>query len=106
MSLYYDAATVLTTSAHNGSLKSRIYGNKLGLRSKPAHIYALISETAKYDGLLKEIIENTGLLAHEAKVRCDPSIQSVSLLTDSALWLWLLVNTYPFLAPGPRSFLF
>lgn len=71
MSLYYDAATILTTSAHDGSLKSRIYGNKLGLKSKPAHIYALISETAKYDLLLKEVIDNTGLLADEAKVRYD-----------------------------------
>ncbi|KIX94787.1 uncharacterized protein Z520_09477 [Fonsecaea multimorphosa CBS 102226] len=68
MSLYYDAATVLTTTAQEGSLKSRIYGNKLGLRSKPAHIYALISETAKYDQFIKEVVDNAGLLAQEQKL--------------------------------------
>ncbi|EXJ61865.1 hypothetical protein A1O7_02295 [Cladophialophora yegresii CBS 114405] len=68
MSLYYDAATVLTTATQDGSLTSRIYSNKLGLRSKPAHVYALISETAKYDQFLKEVIDNAGLLAQESKL--------------------------------------
>lgn len=69
MSLYYDAATVLTNDGLSGSLKSRIYGNNLELKSKPAHLYALISETAKFDGFLKEVIDNAGLLAQEPKVR-------------------------------------
>ena len=69
MSLYYDAARVLTWMPQGGSLKSRIYGNKLGLKSQPAQIYALVSETAKYDEFLKEIIDNAGLLAQESKVR-------------------------------------
>jgi putative methyltransferase len=70
MSLYYDAAGVFTTTPLGGSLKSRIYSNKLDLKSKPAHLYALISETAKYDDFLKEVIDNAGLLAQESKVRC------------------------------------
>ncbi|OCT49889.1 putative methyltransferase [Cladophialophora carrionii] len=61
MSLYYDAATVLTTTTQDGSLTSRIYSNKLGLKSKPAHVYALIAETAKYDQFLKEVIDNAVL---------------------------------------------
>ncbi|OAP64323.1 hypothetical protein AYL99_00295 [Fonsecaea erecta] len=68
MSLYYDAVTVLTASSHEGSLKSRIYGNTLALKSKPAHIYALISETAKYDRFIKEVVDNAGLLAQEPKL--------------------------------------
>ncbi|KIW86825.1 uncharacterized protein Z519_12611 [Cladophialophora bantiana CBS 173.52] len=68
MSLYYDAATVLSATAKGGSLKSRIYGNKSGLKSKPAHIYALISETAKYDQFLKEVVDNAGLLVQERKL--------------------------------------
>ena len=69
MSLYYDAAAVLTSTTLGGSLKSRIYSNNLELKSKPAHLYALISETAKYDVFLKEVIDNAGLLAQEPKVR-------------------------------------
>ncbi|KIW70187.1 hypothetical protein PV04_02479 [Phialophora macrospora] len=68
MSLYYDAAAVLTTAAQDGSLRSRIYNNTLGLKSKPAHIYALISETAKYDQFLKEVIDHASLLAQEPKL--------------------------------------
>ena len=69
MSLYYDAAAVLTAPVQEGSLRSRIYGNEIGLKSKPAHVYALISETAKYDRVLKEVIDKAGLLAQEPKVR-------------------------------------
>lgn len=69
MSLYYDAAAVLTGDTLQGSLKSRIYNSNAGLKSKPAHVYALISECAKYDVFLKEVIDNTGIVAHESKVR-------------------------------------
>ncbi|KAH0837471.1 hypothetical protein AYO21_08930 [Fonsecaea monophora] len=68
MSLYRDAETVLTANAQEGSLKSRIYGNKQGLKSKPAHIYALISETTKYDHFIKEVVDNADLLAREPKL--------------------------------------
>ncbi|KAL2432591.1 25S rRNA (cytosine-C(5))-methyltransferase rcm1 [Exophiala dermatitidis] len=82
MSLYYDAATVLTNDGLSGSLKSRIYGNKLELKSKPAHLYALISETAKFDGFLKEVIDNAGLLAQEPKL--NPTL-SLLLVHDHLL---------------------
>jgi 25S rRNA (cytosine2278-C5)-methyltransferase len=68
MALYYDAVTVLTSDAEQGSLKSRIYGGKIGLKSKPAQVYALITECAKYDLVLKEVIENAALLEQEPKV--------------------------------------
>lgn len=68
MSLYYDAATVLSSTELRGSLKSRVYGNDRSLKSKPAHLYALISECAKYDFFLKEVIDNAGILKHEPKV--------------------------------------
>jgi 25S rRNA (cytosine2278-C5)-methyltransferase len=68
MSLYYDAVTVLTGEEQRGSLKSRIYGSTSGLKSKPAHLYALISECAKYDTFLREVIEKSQILEHEPKV--------------------------------------
>jgi 25S rRNA (cytosine2278-C5)-methyltransferase len=70
MSLYYETASFLSpTSLKEGSLKSRIFKTKSNLKSDPATIYALHSETAKYDSLLKEIIENAGILALEPKVQ-------------------------------------
>ncbi|KAK6387075.1 hypothetical protein LTS17_000341 [Exophiala oligosperma] len=68
MSLYYDAATVLTNGSQDGSFKSRIYGNQLNLKSKPAHIYALISETAKFNHFVKEVIDHADLLSAEPKL--------------------------------------
>ncbi len=85
MSLYYDAATVLGSSEQEGSLKSRIYGNKSALKSKPAHQYALISETAKYDRFLKEVIDSAGFLSQEPKVGYDLPRLFASLLIDPGL---------------------
>lgn len=84
MSVYYDASAVLGAASRAGSLKSRIYDNKLGLRSKPAHLYALISETAKYDSFLKEVIDKADILAQEPKVSLHLA-SNVSLLTDAGL---------------------
>lgn len=67
MALYYDAASILSSTETSGSLKSRIYSNTT-LKSKPAQIYALISETAKRDVFLKEVLDNTDLLKDEPKV--------------------------------------
>lgn len=67
MALYYDAATILSFTQVSGSLKSRIYSNNT-FKSKPAQIYALISETAKRDGFLKEVLENAEILEDEPKV--------------------------------------
>lgn len=69
MSLYYDAATILSSSAtdRGGSFKSRIYNSK-SLKASPAQIYALVTEASKWDILLKEVIEHAGILALESKV--------------------------------------
>lgn len=77
MSLYYDASTILTTpSSTGGSFKSRIYNsNSRGTNTKanPAQIYALITETAKWDILLKEVIERAEILKLESKVVPSPT---------------------------------
>lgn len=69
MSLYYEAAAVLANSDNaGGSLKSRIYRQK-DLKSKPAQLFALITEASKWSPVLKHVIEETGLLREERKVR-------------------------------------
>jgi putative methyltransferase len=69
MSLYYEAASFLSpASFKEGSLKSCIFKASSNLKSNSATIYALLSETAKYDTLLTEIIDNAGILALESKV--------------------------------------
>ncbi|KAK7897787.1 hypothetical protein LTR67_004417 [Exophiala xenobiotica] len=82
MSLYYDAATVLTSGPQDGSLRSRLYGNKLNLKSKPAHLYALISETVKFNHFVKEIIDNATFLTEEPKLT---PILSLLLVHDHCL---------------------
>jgi len=68
MSLYYEAANVLTAPRNaGGSLKSRIFSQK-DLKSAPAQIYALAIETCKWSLILKEIIESVDLLRLESKV--------------------------------------
>lgn len=67
MALYYDAATVLSSEKHQGSLKSRIYGTST-VKSNPAQVYALISETAKRDVFLKEVLDHAQILQDEPKV--------------------------------------
>ncbi|KAI5291972.1 putative 28S rRNA (cytosine-C(5))-methyltransferase [Ascosphaera acerosa] len=68
MSLYYDAAAILAADATvGGSFKSRVYSAK-GIKAPPAQIYALIAECAKWDRVLKEVIENAGVLAAERKL--------------------------------------
>ena len=68
MSLYHEAASILSSSGKSGSLKSQVYQNQTGLKSKPSQLYALIIEVSKYDVLLKKVIENAGILKHESKV--------------------------------------
>lgn len=68
MSLYYDAASILSSDAKvGGSFKSRLYNSK-DLKAPPAQIYALVAECAKWDIFLKEVIENAGVLEAERKV--------------------------------------
>lgn len=67
MSLYFDAVSVLTAPPEaGGSLKSRIYNSRL--KSSPPQIYALITETTKWNAVLKEVVNNSDILAHEPKV--------------------------------------
>ncbi|MCJ1247112.1 hypothetical protein MMC30_004323 [Trapelia coarctata] len=68
MSLYYDAATLLSRSnEHATSLKSRVYSTK-GLKSTPSQLYALATEATKWSHILKEVVENSQLLNHERKL--------------------------------------
>ena len=69
MSLYYEAAAVLANRDRTGgSLKSRIYKQK-DLKSSPAQLFALITEASKWSTVLKNVVENCGLLAEEKKAR-------------------------------------
>ena len=67
MSLYYDAASILAGPSAGGSFKSRIY-NARDTKASPAQIYALITESSKWDIVLKEVIENASILDVEPKV--------------------------------------
>ena len=68
MSLYHEAADVLTAPNNvGGSLKSRIFSSKT-LKSPPAQIYALVIETCKWSPILTEVIERSDLLSLERKV--------------------------------------
>jgi putative methyltransferase len=68
MSLYYEAATILSnTESAGGSLKSRTYG-KNDTKNSQAQIYALVSETTKWSSVLKVVVEKTEILQMERKV--------------------------------------
>lgn len=69
MSLYIEASRLL--SSGSGSLKSRIFNHKPSNgngNSNSKQIYALITESTKYDLLLSEIITHADLLTHEPKL--------------------------------------
>ena len=68
MSLYYEAVAFLENADNvGGSLTSRIYGKK-GLKSRPAAIYALITEATKWSAALKDVVERSHVLKLEKKV--------------------------------------
>ncbi|KAL2869249.1 rRNA (cytosine-C5-)-methyltransferase RCM1 [Aspergillus lucknowensis] len=68
MSLYYDAAAALTSpSSSGGSFKSRLYNSRT-LKASPAQVYALVTEATKWDILLKEVIDQAGILKLEPKL--------------------------------------
>lgn len=68
MSLYYEAADLLTAPTNaGGSLRSRIFSKK-DLKSAPAQIYALAIESCKWSSVLKEVVENSDILRLERKV--------------------------------------
>jgi len=67
--LYHEAAQVINTASKSAdSLSSQVYGNKT-LKSKPAQVYALVVEAAKWSPLLCTVIEEAGLLQLERKVK-------------------------------------
>lgn len=69
MSLYYEAAAILANEDKiGGSLKSRIFKKK-DLKSSPGQLFAIIAESSKWSPVLKDVIERTGLLVEERKVR-------------------------------------
>lgn len=69
MSLYHEAAEILlASSSEGGSLKSRVFNRKTKLKSNPGQLYALIFESAKWSGVLKEVIEAADVLKLERKV--------------------------------------
>jgi putative methyltransferase len=68
MSLYYEAAAILTAPNNGGgSLNSRVFSTK-DQKSQPAQIYALAIETCKWSAVLTEIIESADILRLERKV--------------------------------------
>ncbi|GAO13275.1 uncharacterized protein UV8b_03689 [Ustilaginoidea virens] len=68
MSLYHEAADILSTSCQEGgSLKSRVFGRKT-VKSPPNQLYALVCETCKWSAILKEVVEGADLLRHERKL--------------------------------------
>lgn len=72
MSLYYDAVSILTAPpSTGGSFKSRLYNSRT-LKASPAQVYALIVEAAKWDILLKDVIDQAGILKLEPKVALTP----------------------------------
>ncbi|KAL4900903.1 hypothetical protein BDW74DRAFT_170474 [Aspergillus multicolor] len=92
MSLYYDAVSILTVpSSTGGSFKSRLYNNR-NLKATPAQIYALIIEASKWDILLKEVIDQAGILKLEPRVITYPIILIPEQLTP--LLALLLVHDH------------
>ena len=69
MALYYEAAEILSSSSFlRGSLRSRVYDSNTPLKSPPSLLYGLITDCAKWDVVLSEIIDNTGIISQEPKV--------------------------------------
>lgn len=70
MSLYHETADILSAPANangGGGLKNRVFAKK-GLKSPAAQVFALAAETCKWSEVLKEVVEQSGLLKHERKV--------------------------------------
>ena len=71
MSLYYETAAILQNKSRvGGSLKSRVYNKQL--KSSPVAVYALASKATQWADVLKEVIEQSGLLSVEKRV-CNTS---------------------------------
>ncbi|KAM5431254.1 putative 25S rRNA (cytosine(2278)-C(5))-methyltransferase [Microsporum ferrugineum] len=92
MSLYFDAASVLSGPSNAGSLKSRVYNGKW--KSPPAQIYALIVEVAKYNACIKEVIDAAGILAHEPKSRRTNVVEQGDVKQLTPILSLLLVHDF------------
>ena len=69
MSLYHEAAQILTTaSEQGGSLKSIVFGKK-DWKSDRKTLFALSTEAAKWSQVLSEVIEKSDVLGAEKQVR-------------------------------------
>ena len=69
MSLYYEAAAILTTTHKGGgSIKSLVYGTKTH-KSDPKTLFALSTQAAKWSEVLSDVIEKSGILKSEKQVR-------------------------------------
>src|SRR4051794_23048400 len=67
MNLYLEAAEILE-SDQKTSLKSIIYNGSKGRSTAPAKLYALVSETIKFQDILQDVITRSGILNAERKV--------------------------------------
>ena len=70
MSLYHEVACLIrnsTTISHE-SLKSQIFNNTESRKSPPTKLYALAAEASKWNAVLKEVVERSGILSHEKKL--------------------------------------
>lgn len=69
MSLYHEAAEVLTAAnTEGGSLKSLVFGKKTW-KTNARTLYALTVEAAKWSNILSEVVEKSGVLKVEQNVR-------------------------------------
>lgn len=68
MALYYEAASLLQANDGSSSLATRVYAAK-DLKSKPAQLFALLSEAAVWSPVLSPVVEAADVLKHERKVR-------------------------------------
>ena len=106
MSLYHEAAAILQdTAGQGGSLKSRIYTNPK-LQSPSKQLFALVSETLRWSGVLKDIIEASALLTAERKVSADCSSLLNALSSTTLILSSVVVDSDFGPAPRPRSITF
>lgn len=69
MSLYHEAAEILTVAKkQGGSLKSIVFGKK-SWKSDAKALFALTTECAKWSNVLSDVIEKSGILKVEKIVR-------------------------------------
>ena len=69
MSLYEEAARLLENpDQKGGSLKSRVFAEQ-SLKNQPKAVFALVAKTTQWSEVLKDVVEKSGLLTLERKVR-------------------------------------